>query len=86
MPGRQIRAQIIVGDREGLWVPVTAVVDLGQHRSVFVMDGNKFVAREVRTGVISKDEIEILSGIDTNSIIAEKALLLVDSDGLITTN
>jgi len=86
LPGRKIKAQIMAGTREGLWVPVSAVVDLGQRRSVFVMDGNKFVAMEIGTGVRSEDKIEILSGIDQNSRIAEKALLLIDSDGFITTN
>jgi Cu(I)/Ag(I) efflux system membrane fusion protein len=86
LPGRQIKAQIIAGDHDGLWVPVSAVVDLGQRRTVFVMDGNKFVATEIRTGVRSNDKIEILSGIDQNARIAEKALLLIDSDGFIATN
>jgi hypothetical protein len=48
-----------------------------------MMNGNKFVATEVRTGVRSGNKIEILSGIDKNSVIAEKALLLTDSDGFI---
>lgn len=86
LPGRQIKAQIMSGTRDGIWVPVSAVAELGQRRTVFVFDGNKFVAREIRTGVRSNDKIEILSGIDKNSIIAEKALLLIDSDGFIATN
>jgi len=50
------------------------------------MDGNKFIATEVRTGIQSGEKIEIISGIDENSMVAEKALLLVDSDGLISLN
>ena len=86
LPGRQIKAQIMAGIRDGLWIPVTSVVDLGQTRSVFVMNGNKFVATEVRTGVRTSDKIEILYGIDQNSLVAEKALLLIDSDGFISAN
>jgi len=56
----------------------------GQRCSVFVLDNNKFIATEVRAGVRSKGKIEILSGIDRNSQIAEKALLLIDSDGFIS--
>ena len=55
----------------------------GSDKTVFVMDENKFVATEIITGVRSDDKIEILSGIDQNSKIAEKALLLIDSDGFI---
>lgn len=83
LPGRQIRARIVAGNRDGLWVPVTSVVEMGQRQSVFVKEDDKFLAREVRTGIRSGDKIEILSGIDNNSSIAEKALLLVDSDGFI---
>ena len=84
LPGRQIKARIITDARDGLWVPVTAVVDLGQQRVVFVMIDNKFIAREVRTGIRTKDKIEILYGIDPDSMVAEKALLLTDSDGFIS--
>ncbi len=84
LPGRQITAQVMAGSREGLWVPATAVVDLGQRRSVFVLDHNKFIATEVRTGIRTDDKIEILYGIDKNSMVAEKALLLTDSDGFIS--
>ena len=86
LPGRQIKAQIMAGPREGLWVPATAVVDLGQRRSVFVLEDNKFIATGVRTGVRSGDKVEILSGLDRNAKIAGKALLLIDSDGFISIN
>ncbi len=84
LPGRQIMARIMAGTHESLWLPVTAVADMGQRRSVFVMEENKFYATEVRTGIRSADKIEILSGIDQNSTVAEKALLLIDSDGFIS--
>ena len=83
LPGRKIEARIIAGSREGLWVPATAVVDLGEKRTVFVMDQDKSLAREVRTGIRINDRIEILYGVDQNSLVAEKAMLLVDSDGFI---
>ncbi len=84
LPGRKIVAKINAGTREGLWIPVSAVIDLGQRNSVFVMNENKFIATEVRTGIRCGDKIEVISGLDENSIVAEKALLLVDSDGLIS--
>jgi hypothetical protein len=86
LPGRQIRATILAGNCSALWVPVTAVVDLGHRRSVFVRNGKRFISTEVRTGMRLKDKIEILSGIDENSEIACKAMLLTDSDGLIVTD
>lgn len=84
IPGRQIQAKIMADTRDGLWLPSTAVIDLGQRKAVFVLDNNRFIATEVKTGVKSNGKIEILSGIDRNSQIAEKALLLIDSDGFIS--
>lgn len=84
MPGRQIQAKIMTGARDGLWVPASAVIDLGKRKAVFVLNNNRFIATEVKTGVKSNGKIEIHSGIDRNSQIAEKALLLIDSDGFIS--
>jgi len=83
-PGRQVQASISCGDREGLWVPASAVVNLGTQRTVMVRKDNKFIPVEVATGVEKNGRIEILSGIEETSEIAEKALLLIDSDGFIT--
>jgi Cu(I)/Ag(I) efflux system membrane fusion protein len=84
MPGRLITAQIMAGSKNGLWLPKTAVIDLGHRQSVFEIRDNSFVATEVRTGIRTGDKIEIISGIDQDSRVAEKALLLSDSDGFIT--
>jgi len=83
-PGRQVQASIAVGGRDGLWVPASAVVILGTRRTVMVRNDNKFIPVEVATGVEADGKIEILSGIDAKSEIAEKALLLIDSDGFIS--
>jgi Cu(I)/Ag(I) efflux system membrane fusion protein len=86
LPGRQIQAKIPTSYHEALWVPKTAVMDLGQHQSVFRMLDNKFVATTIKTGLQSGDNVEVLSGIEQNSTIALNALLLTDSDGFIATN
>lgn len=84
LPGTRIKARIFTGAHNGLWLPVTAVAGTGKRSSVFIKKENKFVATEVRTGVRSDDKIEILYGLDQNSIVAEKALLLIDSDSFIS--
>jgi len=85
LPGSQIQAQILAGDHEALWLSRTAVVNLGQRQSAFVMHDNKFIATTIKTGLQSGDHIEILSGVDQSSQIALNALLLTDSDGFINT-
>jgi Cu(I)/Ag(I) efflux system membrane fusion protein len=86
IPGRQIQAHIMAGKHKGLWLPKTAVINLGQHQSVFLMKGNNFIATKIQTGLQSGDKIEICSGIAPNSNIALNASLLTDSDGFIKTN
>ena len=85
LPGSQIQAQILAGDHEALWLSRTAVVNLGQRQSAFVMHDSKFIATTIKTGMRSGDNIEILSGVDQGSQIALNALLLTDSDGFINT-
>lgn len=84
-PGRQLAATIYAGSHTGLWVPSTAIAETGQHSMVFVEKDNRFIATEVRTGMHTGTKTEILSGIDENSALAEKAMLLIDSDGYICT-
>jgi membrane fusion protein, copper/silver efflux system len=82
-PGKLIQASIITGRHSGLWVPLSAVYNLGQHQVVFVKKENSFVATRVTTGLRSEEMIEITEGLDTGSEIALKATLLTDSDGFI---
>jgi Cu(I)/Ag(I) efflux system membrane fusion protein len=83
VPGSQIHAHILAGDRNALWLSKTAIVNLGERQSVFVMTDNKFIATTVKTGLRSGDKIEIISGIDPDSKIALNAFLLTDFDGFI---
>jgi Cu(I)/Ag(I) efflux system membrane fusion protein len=76
----------MAGDHEALWLPVSAVVNLGKQQTVFAMQGAKFSPAIIHTGLRLGDYIEILSGIDEDSKIALNALLLTDSDGFIHAN
>ena len=86
IPGRQIQAHIRAGNHKGLWLPKTAVINLGQHQTVFLMHDNSFIATKIKTGMQSGNKIEICSGINPDSKIALNASLLTDSDGFIKTN
>jgi Cu(I)/Ag(I) efflux system membrane fusion protein len=86
LPGSQIQAQIFAGKHNAMWLPVSAVVNLGQRKSIFVMHDGKFVATTIETGLQSGESIEIRSEINQNSKIALNALLLTDSDGFILSN
>lgn len=86
IPGRQIQAHIRAGKHNGLWLPKTAVINLGQRQTVFLKHDNTFIATNIQTGLQSGDMIEIRSGIDPKAQIALNASLLTDSDGFIKTN
>lgn len=86
IPGRQIQARIRAGNHSGLWIPRTAVINLGQHQAVFLMRDNTFIVTRITTGLQSGDMIEIRNGITTSDKIALHASLLTDSDGFIKTN
>lgn len=86
LPGCQIHAQIEAGNHQALWLPRTAVVNLGQQKAVFVKQYSKFIATTIKTGLMSGDNIEILSGVSLSSKIALNGLLLTDSDGFIHTS
>ena len=86
LPGRQIQAYIQAGNHNTLWVPKSAVVNLGQKRLVFQLNDRTFVAVNIKTGLQSGDNIEVLTGINEGTKIALNASLLTDSDGFINSN
>lgn len=86
LPGTQIQAQIMAGNHEAMWLPVSAIVNLGKQQTVFEMQGAKFTPATINAGLRFGDYIEILSGIDQDSKIAINASLLTDSDGFIHAN
>ena len=86
LPGTQIHAQIMTGNHESMWLPVSAVVNLGKRQTVFAMKGTKFIPVTINTGLRFGEYIEVRSGIDLDFEIALNALLLTDSDGFIHAN
>lgn len=75
---------------KSLMVPASSVYYLGKISIVWVRTGitkggnNVFQSRVVKTGHHSKDEIEIVEGIQENDTIARDAGYLADSEAIIT--
>jgi RND family efflux transporter MFP subunit len=63
------RVAIPVGQFAALRVPASAVVKRGQLEIVFVAQDGKAQLRLVKTGKLLENEIEILSGIDSNEVV-----------------
>jgi len=67
--------------RQGLRIPVDAVIDSGGSKVVFVAMGDgKFQPREVKLGVVAGDAAEVLSGLQAGEQVVTRANFLIDSE------
>ena len=80
-----VKAEIQTGKISGLWVPRTALVDLGQKQIIWIKKGPAFYAKQVKTGAISGNEILITKGLLATDSLASNAQYLTDSESFIKT-
>lgn len=83
--GSLVKAEIKTGNEAGLWIPSTAVVDLGKTRIVWLKAGAAYHAYQVQTGVENGNEIQVKKGLTTIDSIAVNAQYLSDSESFIKT-
>lgn len=83
--GSTVKAVIFTGFKNASWLPEEAVTSLGLEKVVFVREQDGFVARKVKTGIISKHLVQILDGLEPNEAVAANAGFLVDSESFIMT-
>lgn len=83
--GSLVNAEIETGDKHGLWIPRTALVDLGQTKIVWLKTGAVYSAHQVETGINNGNEIQITQGITVADSIAVNAHYLSDSESFIKT-
>ena len=90
-PGGQLRSgtlltgNVRVPASGGLWLPRTAVVDLGNREVAFVRRSGAFHAVSVQIGRRSADRVQILQGLSERDAVAANAQFLVDSEGFVQT-
>ena len=80
-----VKAEIETGTISGLWIPRSALIDLGQTKVVWLKDGASFHARRVSVGVINGNEIQITKGLSPTDSLASNAQYLTDSESFIKT-
>jgi multidrug efflux pump subunit AcrA (membrane-fusion protein) len=68
-PGMYAEAELEQGQRSGLVLPILSVVDRAGRKYVFAVAGGRAVMKEVTTGAVAGDTIEIVSGIDGSETI-----------------
>ena len=63
-----------------LVIPRSAVITTGERAVVFVAEHGMLMPREVVTGLVSGNEIEILSGLASEEIVVSSATFLIDAE------
>jgi Cu(I)/Ag(I) efflux system membrane fusion protein len=81
--GQLVKGTVLTKTKETLWLPKTAVMDLGINQVVFVKERGQFKARQVETGSRTDDFIEITKGITSGAEVASNAQYLMDSEGFV---
>jgi Cu(I)/Ag(I) efflux system membrane fusion protein len=80
-----VKATIQTGSINGLWIPRSALVDLGRTKIVWLKNGASYQAHEVFTGAINNDNIQIKKGLSVTDSLASNAQYLTDSESFIKT-
>ncbi len=80
-----VKAEIQTGRTNGLWIPRSAVIDLGRTQIVWLKNGPIFHAHQVGIGVINGNEIQVIKGLAVTDSLASNAQYLTDSESFIKT-
>jgi Cu(I)/Ag(I) efflux system membrane fusion protein len=84
--GSQVNATIFSSSKEADWLPKDAVLSLGIDKVVFIKTDGGFKAHKVETGLLYKNQVQILSGLTETDSIAANAQFLTDSESFIKIN
>ncbi|HSQ79110.1 MAG TPA: efflux RND transporter periplasmic adaptor subunit [Candidatus Bathyarchaeia archaeon] len=80
-PGMYAEAEFEQGQHSGRVLPIVAVVDRAGRKYVFTVAGDRAVLKEVATGAVAGDMIEITAGLDgTETVVTTGADRLEDKD------
>lgn len=81
--GEILKAEINLGNVNGLWLPAEAVYQLGQKNIVFIKQGNIIKPKEVIISAKAKKQFLIKSGLKIGDEIAENASFIIDTESFI---
>ena len=80
-PGMFVDIELSAPTREGLSIPLDAIVNTGLAKRVFVETGEgTFVMREVETGWTVGDRVQIVSGLRAGETVVSSGTFLMDSE------
>jgi Cu(I)/Ag(I) efflux system membrane fusion protein len=84
-PGQLLTASVMLTQREGYWLPESAVVNTGLNEVVFVKQDKVFVPKKITTSTHSNHFI-LVNNLGENEIVAADAQFMVDSESFIKTS
>ena len=79
-PGMFVEVVLVSAARKALTVPTEAVIQTGTRSVVIVMDGDRFRAATVKTGVERDSRTEILGGLNAGERVVASGQFLIDSE------
>jgi membrane fusion protein, copper/silver efflux system len=80
-----VKAEIQTGQTKGLWIPRSALIDLGRTQIVWLKKGAAYQAHQVNTGSVNGTQIQITKGLTVTDSLASNAQYLADSESFIKT-
>lgn len=83
--GSLVSVKITAKEISGIWLPRTAVINLGQSQVVFMKSGEYFRTKIIQTGIVTDSLIQITHGLESGEQIAVNAQFLIDSESFINT-
>lgn len=83
MVGQLVSAEATYTTEAALWVPKAAVLDIGTKTVAFKKVNGVFEPVAVTTGAVTRDHIQINSGLTQADVIATNAQFMVDSESFI---
>jgi Cu(I)/Ag(I) efflux system membrane fusion protein len=81
-----VKAAIQTGSAKGLWIPRSALLDLGRIKVVWLKKGSLYKVHEVIAGTANGNEMQILKGLSVTDSLASDAQYLTDSESFIKTS
>jgi Cu(I)/Ag(I) efflux system membrane fusion protein len=82
-PGTLINAEIQCDPIKGLWLPGSAVLDLGNEKIAFVKKGASYMVRRIETGFTDDARIKVMKGLQKTDSVAWNAQYILDSEGFV---
>jgi len=83
--GSLVKAGIQTGKTNGLWIPRSALLDLGRIQIVWLKKDGAFEAHQVSAGMTNGKEVQVTKGLVATDSLASNSQYLTDSESFIKT-